>query len=105
PNPCHSARPDDLPSPAKPTRHANARRATPTYLSASFLPISPLRIARVFETPFRLAANRLPLSCSAGVRFLPRLKAGVSSEVFDNPPANSSQLDLEKRPSHNSEIG
>jgi len=36
----------------------------------------------VFETPFRLAANRLPLSCSAGVRFLPRLKAGVSSEVL-----------------------
>src|SRR5690606_29485870 len=44
-----------------------------------------LRIARAFETPVRLAANRLSLSCFAGVRFLPRLKAGVS-EVPDEIP-------------------
>src|SRR5690606_28260286 len=43
-----------------------------------------LRAVRVFDTAVRLTANRLPLSCSAGVRFLPRLKAGVSSEVSDD---------------------
>jgi len=42
-----------------------------------------LRIARAFETTVRRQANRLSLSCFAGVRFLPRLKAGVSSEISD----------------------
>ncbi len=30
--------------------------------------------------PVRLTANRLSLPCSAGVRFLPGLKAGVSTK-------------------------
>src|SRR5690606_16880170 len=40
-------------------------------------------VPRGVSTPVRLAANRLPLPCSAGVRFLPRLKAGVSTEMPD----------------------
>ncbi|MGW0436216.1 hypothetical protein ACWDV4_27165, partial [Micromonospora sp. NPDC003197] len=32
-------------------------------------------------------ANRLPLTCSAGVRFLSGLKAAVSTEESDDPAA------------------
>ncbi|GLY08189.1 hypothetical protein Acsp01_85680 [Actinoplanes sp. NBRC 101535] len=57
----------------------------------------PHMLARLFVTDlagglrvdaeFALTANRLPLTCSAGVRFLSGLKAGVSTEASDDTRA------------------